>query len=324
VQVGTYSYTVQVTDSTSTVTSSPVTVTVGSAASLTITSPVDGASIADTTINTLSGTVQAPPNSGVLVNNLPATLMANGNFYINNVPLQSGSNTIQVVLILPDGTSSTQSITVTSTGQQPFQFQVSQTGTATQSTGLAPLPVQFTVADVGKAAATEIDLSCMNNGTVNYTVTKPVLTGAANSIGPCTYSAPGVYTVGVSVVNAPAGQSRSIVYTSTLTIVVLDPNALDAALRSLWSGMNNALTAGDSARALSYLNAPAQGTYGPVFSTLASVMPSIVASYSDLQGNLLTNDIAEYAVNRTVNGVNRLFFIYLMRNTAGVWQIDSM
>lgn len=324
VPVGTYTYTVQVTDNTSTVASSPVTVTVGSAASFTITSPANGASIADTTINTVSGTVQAPPNSGILVNNLPATITANGSFYVNNVPLQSGSNTVQVVLILPDGTSSTQSITVTSTGQQPFQFQVSQTGTNTQSTGLAPLSVQFTVADVGKAAATEIDLSCMDNGTVNYAVTNPALTGAANTIGPCTYSAPGVYNASVNVVNAPAGQSSSIVYTSTLTIVVLDPNALDAALRSLWSGMNNALTAGDPARALLYLDAPAQGTYGPVFSTLASAMPGIVASYSNPQGNLLTNDIAEYAVNRTINGVNRLFFIYFLRNTAGVWLIDSM
>jgi uncharacterized repeat protein (TIGR01451 family) len=320
--IGTYTFTVQVTDSTSTVISSAATVTVGTASTLGVGSPTDGTSIADDVIATLSGTLQAPPNSSVAVNGLQAAISSDGRYFVNNVPLVPGPNTVQVILTEPNGTVTTQSLTITSTATQPLEFRT-QLGSNIQASGLAPLGVQFSVSDPGGAPATNINLSCTNNGNIDFSLSQVDLSGAVNSVGLCSYPAPGVYTASVTVINAPPGQGAQTVYTGTLTVVVQDPVALDAVLRSLWSGMNDALTAGDQTRALSYLDDPAQATYAPVFSGLAAKMPSIVASYSDLSTSILSNSLAEYSLMRTIQGTAQGFYIYFV-NTAGVWQLDIL
>jgi hypothetical protein len=132
-----------------------------------------------------------------------------------------------------------------------------------------------------------------------------------------------VYTALVSVINAPSGQSSQTVYTNTITVVVDDPVVLDAILRSTWSGMNNALLAGNQTQALSYLDLPAQNTYAPVFSGLAAQMPTIVAGYSDLNQGFANNLTAEYWLTQNIQGVTQGFFIYFV-NVGGVWQIDTL
>lgn len=53
-------------------------------------------------------------------------------------------------------------------------------------------------------------------------------------------------------------------------------------------------------------------------------MVAIVGSYSAPQLASVSNDIGEYVVNRTINGVNQVFFIYFLRDTDGVWRLDTM
>lgn len=54
------------------------------------------------------------------------------------------------------------------------------------------------------------------------------------------------------------------------------------------------------------------------------VMPAIVGTYSPIKTVTSSYEIGEYAVNRTINGVNRIFFIYFVRDENGVWRLDSM
>jgi large repetitive protein len=319
VTTGTYTFSVKVTDSTSTVTSSNATVTVGTASSLSITSPANGAIIADDVINTLSGTIQAPPNSSLLVNGYPASITSDGRFFANNLALQSGTNSIPVVLTDPSGNVTTQTLTVTSAGSQPFQIGTNILGAYGQTIGIAPMSVEFTVMDPGNTAATGATVSCTNNGNADFSVTSLQTDGSSNSIGVCPYSTPGVYTALISVINASAGT----VYTNTVTIVVQDPAALDALLRSSWCGMNNALLAGDQTRALSYLDLPAQSTYAPVFSSLAAQMPNLIAGYSDLTTGFANTSVAEYLLTQNIKGTQQGFFIYFV-NVAGIWQLDTM
>src|SRR4029077_13980530 len=112
--------------------------------------------VADDGIATLSGTVQEPPNSGIQVNGLPAVITSDGRYFVNNVPLQSGANTLQVTLTEPNGTVTTQSLTVTSTPSKPFQMATNLTGASPVTTGLAPLSVQFSLTDPAHAAATSL------------------------------------------------------------------------------------------------------------------------------------------------------------------------
>ena len=321
VAAGTHLYTVAVTDSTSTVTSSAVTVTVGSAATLTVTSPQPGASVASDVV-AVAGSVQAPPNSSLTVGGVPATIAADGSFTANDVPLQSGANSIPVILTEPDGNQTTQTLSVTSTGSRPFRFSTYTLGVDSSTSGLPPLSVEFAITDVAQVAASRVDLSCLGDGTVNQSTSGLDTSGGATPVGTCVYSQPGVYTAEATVVDSSSGQDQ-VVYTATQTIVVTDPSALDALLRSQWSGMNDALLAGDSTRALGYLDSSAQTVYAPVFSELASAMPGIIASYSDLTPVRQTGTMAEYVLTRTIQGAQQAFIITFV-NVEGVWQLDMM
>jgi hypothetical protein len=95
-------------------------------------------------------------------------------------------------------------------------------------------------------------------------------------------------------------------------------------LRAIWAGMNDALVAGDKERALGFFSASAQAKYGPVFDQLLPDMPAIIASYSPLQQASLSTELGEYAINRTLEGVDRIFFIYFVRDRNGIWHLEGM
>jgi hypothetical protein len=134
-----------------------------------------------------------------------------------------------------------------------------------------------------------------------------------------TYLSPATVTLTVRVTDT-AGN----VYTEAVPVVVLDRSAVDQRVRAVWTGMTTALAAGDTATASTYLDPLARQRYGPVFSLLQPNFGAIVPTFSNPQGVSLTQEFGEYAVNRVIDGQNRLFFIYFGRNGDGVWRIGSM
>jgi hypothetical protein len=99
---------------------------------------------------------------------------------------------------------------------------------------------------------------------------------------------------------------------------------MDAMFTTMWNGMNSALVAGDKEMALGYLTPSAQEKYGPVFEVLLPYMPEIVASYSSLQRVSLSSSVGEYAITRTIDGRNRVFLIYFIKEFDGVWRLAAM
>jgi hypothetical protein len=75
---------------------------------------------------------------------------------------------------------------------------------------------------------------------------------------------------------------------------------------------------------MQYLNVQAREKYGPVFDALLPDMGQILGSFSDLQTMTVDSAVGEYAINRTIDGVNRIFLIYFLRDGDGVWRVDSM
>jgi hypothetical protein len=53
-------------------------------------------------------------------------------------------------------------------------------------------------------------------------------------------------------------------------------------------------------------------------------MPTIVASYSPIQGVSAGSEIMEYGVVKTICGESRVFLIYFVRDADGVWRIGGM
>jgi hypothetical protein len=303
---GSYTLTARATDNAGAVTTSaPIAVSV-SAPALVITSPANGATIEGDSV-TVSGTVDAPANSGVTVNGQVAAVDAAKRFHAVNVPLAPGANTISVTLSTLAGATSTQAVTVTSTGPAPVRV------TASPTQGLAPLAVVFQISPADGVQITRVEVDRDGDGSIDQTFTSEPWAATI------TYSGTGTIVANVRVTDA-----QGTVRTSAIPIVLIDAAVLDENLRAVWNGMTAALAAGDKAAAMRYLDASAQQKYGPVFEALLPNMPQIVGSFSAPQSMTVADGIGEYAVNRTINGENRIFLIYFGRNGDGVWRLGSM
>ena len=290
-------------------TSAPVTISVSSTG-FAITAPADG-TVTDATAVNVAGIVQAPDNAGITVNGMLAARDDTGNFYVNGVPLTTGSNTITATLTHPDGTIETRSVSLSSTVDEPIVI------SALPTQGLAPFDVTFTASARPGVTIQKMEIDFNGDGVFDYTKFEPdwavMATGYSVSSG--------VYAVSTSV---RVTDTQGNVYTKTIPIVISTVAALDQKLRAVWSGMTSALAAGDKATAMRYLNDQAQLKYAPVLDALLSQMPQLVAGLSALTTLQIATSFGEYAINQIIDGVNRLYFVHLLLDADGVWRIDSM
>lgn len=277
-------------------------------ASITITlaNPQPNANLASTSLE-VNGHFQGPPNTGITVNGVVA--MIYGDQYYANLDLAPGVNTLTVIATTPDGTSVTQTITVTVTANTPDPIHVA----VSPQSGVAPLPVQFTVDNSSGLGIQRIEADLDGDGTTDFTSADPTAPIAY------TYPSPGVYRASFQIAD-----SQNIGHRQTLVVVVNDAAQRDKLFTSLWNGMNDALKIGNVNAALSYLNESAKRKYQPVFETLKAQFPPIIASYSPLRRISITESIGEYAIVRNFNGQNRLYLIYFLQDADGVWRVEGM
>jgi Bacterial Ig domain/Glucodextranase, domain B len=278
-------------------TSATASVSVGALA-LTLASPTNGETV-DPEGVVVSGTFQGPAGASISVNGIAAKL--SGSTYLASVPVVEGPNTLTVILAAPAGQTLSRSVNVVAAQNvSPVEMVVQP------AVGFAPLPVKFTFTN-----RTSADLSLTFDGAGPFGL--PADSAIQLSL---TYPA-GVYSPEIVVSGAGATSRRR------LLVEVIDAAALDQRLRAMWSAMNSALVAGDLDRAMTFLTPGAQARFGPVFERLRSAFPSIVASYSQPQKLDLSPELGEYAINRTLDGVNRVFLIYFVQMD-GAWLIDAM
>jgi hypothetical protein len=305
VPVGTYTLTAQATSDVGIVaTSSPVTITVIAAPTVNVAGLANDATINDNTV-TLTGTVQAPPNSSISVNGVAGTIGANGQFTVNNVPLVAGANTLTITVTTPDGQTTTQTLTVNSSGPAAFAF------SASPMQGLAPLVASFALTNRSNTAYARADLSCLGNSTVDQSVPAPTTT-----LGSCTYNTTGLYTARVKVYDS----QNQVTYTGTQTINVGSVAQQDAMLRDVYFNMLARLKAGDIAGALNYVTAGVYNKYNSVFTTLGSSLPTVADQLRNIQTGSIGDEMADYVIVR--NG--KVFLVSLIRGEDGIWRMDGM
>jgi hypothetical protein len=302
VSAGSYTLTARATDNLgAATTSAPVSILVN-ALWLNITGPIDGATVAGDRV-TVHGSFLAPPNSGITVNGVVATVVDSA-FYAHNVPISMGTQILTATLTTLGGQTASQSISIIGAPAPDVQID------AEPQSGLPPLAVNFAITNTIPSPIQKVEADWDGNGTFDFTI--------SGDFG-LTYPMPGVYWTAVKVTLADGS-----VYTQSFPIVVQDAAQMDQMFKSLWSGTNDALIAGDKATALNYLSPPARVKYGPVFDTLAPDLPQIFASCSTPQSAGISPEMSEYVINRTIDGVNQVFFIYFLRGEDGVWRLDSM
>ena len=275
-----------------------------SAVSVAVTSPASGATVdADSVL--VTGTFQGPTNTGIAVNGVVAA--QEGNRFYAQVPLQVGVNTLTVTATTASGATASRTVNVIGTGPSPIQVVPSPAG------GMAPLTVDFAIQNNTANAIVKIEADFNGDGSIDFSTTDPAAPVQFS------YTVPGIYQARIKITD---GQNK--VVEKIVTIVVQDPAQIDQMLKAQWDGMNSALIAGDKAKAMTYLNAQAKDKYGPIFDVLLPKMPVIIGSYSAVKGISITENIGEYAINRTIDSVNSLFLIYFLRDVDGVWRLDSM
>jgi hypothetical protein len=255
----------------------------------------------------LTGTLQAPSNSGLVVNGVPALVDGTGRFYADHVALSAGQNTISLTLTTLLGQSVTQTLLVNATGNPtPFLF------SATPNIGVVPFRVTFTVRNQTGTQLSKVEFDQYGNG--HY-----VDVTGSNGRFDTSYVTVGTYLAAVRVTD-----TSNRVSLATTTVVVQDPADIDRMLQSLWASMNSALVSGDSGKATPYLSSNALDIYAPVFSILNGSFAGIVASYGSFWATRIGNDYAEYALIRSSSSNHQIFLIYFLRDEDGIWRVDSM
>lgn len=162
---------------------------------LTVTSPLDGASI-DSDRVTVSGTFSGAPTASITVNGIAASVSGNA-FSAANVPLQFGPNTLTVAGMTPQGAQATKTLTLHGTAPA---IDISSPAQGASIAGDSVL-----VRGAFRAVA--------NSGVAVNGVTAALANGTFFAVVPL---APGVTTI-VAKVTSPSGSSasRSISVTGT-------------------------------------------------------------------------------------------------------------
>jgi len=256
----------------------------------------------------VSGTYGGPPGSGVSINGVVA--LTDGHyFYANDVPLVQGSNTIEAVVTSPLGRTAKHTIEVRSIGAAA----VLELYPSSSQGGIAPLPVRFQFEFTGVAAIRSIAMDFDGNGVTDFSTTNP------NELIAYTYNVPGIFLAKVTLID-----TLGVTYRTTRAVRVYHDQSLDTLFNGVFSEMNNALLLGHIDRALLSMSVASRDRYRPVYLKLKNRFPAIMSSYSPLQRSRITGRFGEYAVNRVIDGVNRIFLIYFVQDDDGVWRIDSM
>lgn len=272
---------------------------------LTITTPAAGANIPGDVVNVF-GTVQAPANTGITVNGVPAVL-SGGQWVANNLSLAPGASTLTVTATTSGGLTATRTLNVSRAGSSSLILNATPT-----AVGVLPLAVTFEYQFLSQTAPQSLRIDYSGSG--NFVdVSDP--TAALSYM----YSTPGIYVVTLILTDA-----NYVQYQAQLGVVVQDVEQLDALFQGIWGDMTTALVGGNKAAAMNELGSVAVQKYGQVFDALMSDMPSIVKGFSPLLRSSLSGVVAEYAIVRTQNGKRMLYFLYFVKDGDGIWRLDSM
>ena len=257
----------------------------------------------------IHGTITAPPNSGVTVNGMLATVGTDNQFSVNDVPLAAGANTITLTVTTQDGESASQAIAINSSGAAaPFTVSIDEPD------GIAPHTVTFSISGGGTPVAS-VEFDVDGNGTVD--ITTPGLPAAGVE---ATYSSAGTVRPRITFKDA----SGTLLYTATKQVHIVDPVDKYNLVKGAYTDMVNRLKAGTNSTALNLFFGHARATYEDIFTKLGTDLPTIANQLGAVESITFSNGMAEVVMSRVVNGNKQIFMIHLMRGEDGIWRIESM
>jgi hypothetical protein len=288
-----------------------VSVTVAGPPSLNIDDALADATIDDDNV-LVRGFVSAPANAAVTVNGVVTHIDDLGRFQANDIALTPGVNTVTAIVTTQDGQSSSQSITINSTGAGAFVVHAAPTE------GLESLQVTFTVEDPAGTPFKQIFVDLDGDGFPNLILTPDQFFDGKVNIR-------ATYPVGtwLAVLTAYDEQDR-VIYSTSKSIVVRIPAILQNDLRGVYDGMVTRLRAGNIPGALTAFTGSAYEKYNAIFTQLQPSLGTVLDQLGELQEVTFNMDMAEFSfVRSTADGPQR-FMLYMIRAEDGIWRIDGM
>ncbi|MBS0319933.1 MAG: hypothetical protein JSR18_05280 [Proteobacteria bacterium] len=270
-----------------------------------ITRPLVADAIADS-VAQVSGTYDGPADASVTVNGSVA-ILDHGKFYANNVPLRTGDNLLSAVVAIRSGSSSTASVSVTRSTEEPPPVELA----VDPAEGLAPHRARVYLMNNTGSPVTRIEVDTNEGGSGStLTLTPQVAFGVD-------YPTAGVFQmrVRVSTQDGNAYDLRQVIRVRTA-------QDLDVELRGIYSDMLTHLKARDIDGAMPAITGGSNARYYAIFKSLS--LPSVIDKLGTLVGGTLDNEMAEYALVRDTTNGPQAFLIYFIRSEDGIWRIDSM
>jgi hypothetical protein len=283
----------------------------GPSPSVSVTYPANGSTVNGPTAE-IAGTFIGPTDTGITVNGVVA-FTDGGKFLASAVPLQAGSNTINIVATTITGSTANTSIGLTQGSANPSPVVLS----VARPVSYAPFLVAFTpIVGTLPGGGTVTSLSIDYNGDGTDDVTNP----AAGA--PLTYLAntPNLYAARLTVVD-----SNNNTYVNYVHYFVEDPVRQTGMLCDVYGYLKQRLTAQDTAGALTAIDPNAQAEYQPLFTNNTSALPAYVANLGNIVDGYLTGRTATFIVVRqnpdtTLSG----FHMEYTQGADGTWRISSM
>jgi hypothetical protein len=309
---GDYSLTARATDTrTSKATSTAVAITVGAAPSLAITptAGLDGSTVTGDSV-VVTGTILAPPNSGVTVNGILATVSASGYFLVNDVPLSAGANTITLVVTTQDGATASRAITVSASGTAaPFTVSVDEPD------GIAPHTVTFTLGGGGGTPVGSVEIDVDGNGTVD--ITSPGMPAAGVQ---ATYNGAGLASPRFTFKDA----AGTVIYTTSRQVHIEDPVVKYNLLKGVYTDVVARLSAGNGTAASGLFIESQRTGYQEFFGQIGSNLASVAGQLGQLRGGTISGNRGELVVVRETSEGLTAFTINVIRGADGIWRVESM
>ena len=244
------------------------------------------------------------------INGQLATVSSGGQFFLNDLNLQAGANTVTATVTTADGQTANQVTTITRSVNVPlFEVTVGQGGIVIPGT---PVDVDVTLASAANTPFATINIDCVS----------PSGGSDVAQLGTyqCTYANPGTYEVKVTVKNPGGGT----IYSGMNRVTVKSAAEHIASVRAVYTSLTDRLKAGDKTAALNLFFGTAREKYDDIFTKLGTDLALFAGQLGNIASVTALNDAAEVTISRDVAGVKQVFLIYLMLGEDGVWRIESM
>jgi len=245
--------------------------------------------------------------TGVMVNGVTA-LVYGSIFVANDVPVAEGEDIIYAFATDSAGNTTDESITVT-LEPQPKRLDLR----SVPKSGLVPFETEI-ITDSNFELAEAVSVSYMGPDELDsFLVTgDDVLTAQA--------SVPGIYYF-----TGTARDQSGTGYDDMVAVLAVDRAALDALLQAKWSGMKDAMRAGDIEGAVSYFAYDQQETFRQIYTLVAGELAQIATDMQSIEMIYQKNDVAEYRLRKDIifkgEPLSATFYVYFQKEPDGIWRI---